>query len=143
MSLFAQRFAAAVETLIGEGPVKQRLAAAYSQHLADLTDANLPPALRPEFDLLQAAVTRVAPVGAETRVRASVQKMSPQEAAGHAATIVKLYVELISGDRAEPLKVLTPSRKPPRYLTAPAASAAEGVLRARAAPAEVQAKTGA
>jgi hypothetical protein len=62
-------------------------------------------------------MTRIAPVGNETRVRASVQKMSPDEAAGHAATIVRLYVELMNGiERAEPLKVVTPTRKPPRYL---------------------------
>lgn len=118
MSLFEQRFAAAVETLIGEGPVKQRLAAAYSLHLADLTDADLPSGLRRDFGDLQSAMTRVAPAGYETRVRASVQKMSAKDAAAHAATIVKLYVELMSGlDRAEPLKVVPPARKPPRYLT--------------------------
>ncbi len=115
---FAQRFAAAVETLIGDGPVKQRLANAYGQHLAELTEANLPTGLRKEFAELQAAVTKVAPAGTETRVRATVQKMSAAEAAGHAATIVKLYVELMNGlDRAEPLKVVTPPRKAPRYLT--------------------------
>ena len=44
--------------------------------------------------------------------------MSSKEAAAHAATIVRLYVELMSGvDRAEPLKVVPPARKPPRYLT--------------------------
>jgi hypothetical protein len=44
--------------------------------------------------------------------------MSAQEAAGHAATIVKLYVELMTGvERAEPLKVVAPPRKPPRFLT--------------------------
>ena len=76
------------------------------------------PALRREFGELQAAMSRVAPVGNETRVRASVQKMSPHEAAGHAATIVKLYVELMNGvERAEPLKVVAPPRKPPRFLT--------------------------
>jgi hypothetical protein len=116
--LFAQRFAEAVQALIGDGPVKQRLATAYSSHLADLTEAELPPALRREFGELQAAMNRVAPVGNETRVRASVQKMSPNDAAGHAATIVKLYVELIIGvERAEPLKVVTPPRKTPRFLT--------------------------
>ena len=119
MSPFAQRFAEAVHVLIGDGPVKQRLASAYALHLADLADAEFPIALRRELGELQAAMTRVAPVGNETRVRASVQKMSPDEAAGHAATIVKLYVELTSGvERAEPLKVVaTPPRKPPRYLT--------------------------
>jgi hypothetical protein len=119
VSPFAQRFAEAVNVLIGDGPVKQRLASAYALHLADLVDAEFPVALRRELAELQAAITRVAPVGNETRVRASVQKMSPDEAAGHAATIVKLYVELMSGvERAEPLKVVvTPPRKPPRYLT--------------------------
>ena len=113
-----QRFAAAVETLIGEGPVKQRLANAYSAYLADVAESNLPPGLRREFAELQAAINRVAPVGSETRVRASVQKMSSREAAAHAATIVKLYVALMIGlDRAEPLKVVAPPRKPPRYLT--------------------------
>ena len=63
-------------------------------------------------------ITRVAPVGHETRVRASVQKMSQSEALGHAATIVKLYVALAGGlERAEPLKVVAPPRKAPRYLT--------------------------
>jgi hypothetical protein len=115
---FAQRFLAAVETLVGDGPVKQRLASAYAEHLADLTDADLPPALRREFGDLQAAITRVAPVGHETRIRASVQKMSPGEATQHAATIVKLYVDLVNGvERADPLKVLAPPRKAPRYLT--------------------------
>jgi hypothetical protein len=118
VSPFAQRFAEAVQALIGDGPVKQRLATAYSSHLADLTDAELPAALRREFGELQAALSRVAPVGNESRVRASVQKMSPSDAVGHAATIVKLYVELMNGvERAEPLKVVAPSRKPPRFLT--------------------------
>jgi hypothetical protein len=118
VSPFAQRFAEAVQALIGDGPVKQRLALAYSSHLADLPEADLPAALRRDFAELQAAMSRVAPVGSETRVRASVQKMSPDEAAGHAATIVKLYVELMnSAERAEPLKIVTPSRKPPRFLT--------------------------
>jgi len=113
-----QRFAAAVETLVGDGPVKQRLANAYSVHLADIAEANLPPGLRREFGELQAAINRVAPAGSESRVRASVQKMSSAEAAGHAATIVKLYVELMNGlERAEPLKVVAQPRKPPRYLT--------------------------
>ena len=118
VSSFAERFAAAVQVLIADGPIKQRLAAAYSQHLADLTDAELPPALRRDFAELQAAISRVAPAGHETRVRASVQKMSPREASDHAATILKLYVELVSGlERAEPLKVVPPPRKAPRYLS--------------------------
>ena len=115
---FAQRFAAAVHTLIGDGPIKQRLASAYSLHLTDLADADLPAGLRRDFADLQAALNRVKPAGSESRVRASVQKMSIAEATEHAATIVRLYVELLNGiERVEPLKVVPPPRKPPRYLT--------------------------
>ncbi|HVJ29662.1 MAG TPA: hypothetical protein VNA66_05075 [Gammaproteobacteria bacterium] len=116
MSLFAQRFAAAVQVLIADGPIKQRLAAAYSLHLAEITEADLPPPLRRDFADLHEAVSRVAPAGHETRVRASVQKMSATEASGHAGTIVKLYVELMNGlERAEPLKLVAPRK--PRYLS--------------------------
>lgn len=114
----AQRFAAAVQALIADGPIKQRLTNACGEHLADLTEADLPAALRHDFADLQAAVNRVEPAGSESRVRASVQKMAPAEAVGHAATIVKLYVELVNGlERAEPLKVVQPTRKAPQYLT--------------------------
>lgn len=120
MSPFAQRFAAAVDVLIGDGPVKQRLAAAYSLHLAELVENDLPPALQRDFGALQGAVSRVAPAGSESRVRASVRKMSPAEAAGHAATILKLYVALATElERAEPLKVVAAApRKEARFLTA-------------------------
>lgn len=118
MPPFAQRFAAAVHVLIGDGRVKQRLASAYSLHLAEIAEAELPPALQRDFAGLKAAVSRVAPAGNESRVRASVQKMSPAEAAGHAATILKLHVALASDlERAEPLKVVSAPRKEPRFHT--------------------------
>jgi hypothetical protein len=114
----AQSFAAAVQALIADGSIKQRLTSAYADHLAHLAEADLPAALRHDFADLQAAVNRVAPAGSESRVRASVQKMAAAEAVGHAATIVKLYVELVNGlERAEPLKVVPPPRKAPHYLT--------------------------
>jgi hypothetical protein len=104
--------------LIADGPIKQRLMSAYAEHLADLAETDLPAAVRDDFVDLRAAVSRVAPAGSESRVRASVQKMAPAEAVGHAATIVKIYVELVSGvERAEPLKVVPPPRKAPSYLT--------------------------
>lgn len=118
MSPLAQRLGDAVHVLVGDGPVKLRLVAAYQGQLHDLAEAEFPPGLRREFADLQAAMTRIAPVGSESRVRASVQKMSPDEAASHAAAIVKLYVELMNGvERAEPLKVVPPPKKPPRFLT--------------------------
>jgi hypothetical protein len=118
VSVYAQRFAAAVHALIADGPIKQRLVSAYSEHLADLAETDLPPAIQHDFGALHAAVTRVNPVGNESRVRASVQKMSSAEATGHAATILRLYVVLLGhAERAEPLKVVPAPRKTPRYLT--------------------------
>jgi hypothetical protein len=118
VSPIAERFAEAVQTLISDGPIKQRLANAYATHLNDLADAELPTGLRRDFGDLQAAMSRIAPVGNESRVRASVQKMSPDQAATHAATIVRLYVELMNSlERAEPLKIVPPpARKTPRFL---------------------------
>lgn len=118
MSPLADRFAEAVDALVSDGPIKQRLCRAYSDYLQGVDQGEFPTALRGPFADLEAALTRVAPVGRETRVRASVQKMSPGEAGEHAGTIVKLYVGLLLGqaERAEPLKVVT-SAKPPRYLT--------------------------
>lgn len=118
MSSIAQRFAEAVHVLIGDGPVKQRLATAYGKHLVDVAEAELPTGLRRDFADLQAAMTKIEPAGTESRARASAQKMAAAEAVGHAATIVRLYLELMNGlERAEPLKVVAPPRQPPRYLT--------------------------
>jgi hypothetical protein len=117
MPYLADRFAEAVRTLVSDGPIKQRLSRAYAENLEGLDHAELPAGLRREFGDLEAALSRIAPAGSETRVRASVQKMSPSEACDHASTIVKLYVELMGqAARAEPLKVVTTAKKTPRYL---------------------------
>ena len=60
MSPFAQRFAAAVHTLIGDGPVKQRLASAYSEFLADVAATDLPSALQRDFGGLAEVRRRIA-----------------------------------------------------------------------------------
>jgi hypothetical protein len=120
MSDFVARLHAAVLVLVGDGPVKHRLCQAYAEHLEDLDSGNVPGPFRPAFDELRAALQRVPPAGKESRVKASVQKMSPAEAALHASHIVHLYAQVGQfAERAEPLKVVstTPARAP-RYLSA-------------------------
>lgn len=121
MSQLAERFEAAVLKLVGDGPVKERLTHAYADHLEGVAETELPMALREPFAQLTAALHRLPPLGEENRVRANVRKMSPAEAAAHAAVIVKLYAGLTQQDeRAEPLKVVASTGKaPPRYLTRP------------------------
>jgi len=118
MSNIIERFEAAVEILIAEGPIKQRLTTAYSEHLEDLQEIELPIDGRDAFSDLHTALHRVPPVGQESAVKASVQKMSALEAGWHAKTIFMLYGELLAaGRRVEPLTVVesTPI-EPPRFL---------------------------
>ena len=120
MSHLAERFAEAVQTLVGDGPVKQRLIRAFGEHLGDLNGADLPPALRAGFSELQNALSRRVPAGTESRVQASVQKMSAAEAGDCAGTIVELYAALLGQlERAEPLKVVSSSRKTSRATRQP------------------------
>ena len=118
MPYLADRFEAAVSVLVGEGSIKQRLAAAYSEHLDDLEVSELPVGMRPAFSTLHNALHRVTPVGREASVSATVRKMSSEEARFHAGAIVMLFAELYrGGKRAEPLKVVA-SRdiSPPAFL---------------------------
>jgi hypothetical protein len=117
VSHLTERFAEAVQTLVGDGPVKQRLIRAFGEYLGDVGDADLPPALRQGFSELQTALSCRMPAGTESRVQATVQKMSAAEAGDHAGAIVQLYAALLGQlERAEPLKVVTSPKQPPRLL---------------------------
>lgn len=118
MAYYAERFEAAVKLLVSEGPVKQRLTQAYSDHLESLQDQDLPVSVRNAISELHATMHRVAPMGKETCVKATVQKMSPRQASEHAEAIVRIYVKLLTqGERSESLKVVdTKVKSPPRYL---------------------------
>jgi hypothetical protein len=118
MSHLAERFESASVALVGDGPIKHRLTEAYLRFLDGIEAQELPSAIRGEFGALRTALHRVSPVGKETAVRASVQKMSFAEAARHAAVIIKLYAEMARHcERGEPLKIIAPSGKAPaRFL---------------------------
>ena len=112
MPYLAERFEAAVSALVSEGSVKDRLAAAYSDHLDDLESKELPEALRSRFESLHLALHAVTPVGKEHCVRATIRKMSRIQAGDHARTILSLYTELTArGERSDPLKVVNGQSK--------------------------------
>jgi hypothetical protein len=119
MSYLAERFYAAVTALVSDGPIKDRLAAAYVENLDDLEDTEFPADLRQAFADLQGALHTERPVGREPCVRATVRKLSATQARAHAGAIVVLYSELVRhGQRAEPLRVVpTGSVKAPKYLS--------------------------
>lgn len=120
MSDIATRFEAAVDVLIGDGPVKQRLIRACSDHLDGIVANRLPEEARLLFDALQSALHAVTPVGRESPIQASVQKMSPVQASQHARTILQLHRLLQPGRRADHLKVVESAPEieslPPQFL---------------------------
>ena len=117
MQHLANRFEAAVRDLVGDGPIKQRLALAFGRHLEELVIPDLPEPLRGQFAALHDALHSAEPIGREGRLNVSVRKMSFAEAAAHAETIVELYAEILrNSDRLEPLKVVHTDEKMPRYV---------------------------
>ena len=119
MPYLAERFEAAVSALVAEGSVKDRLSAAYLEHLDDLETSELPQGLRTKFDDLHTALHEVRPIGREPCIKATIRKMSRLQAGNHARTIVSIYAELVCrGERAEPLKVVNGKRKKaPRFVS--------------------------
>jgi hypothetical protein len=121
MSQIAERFESAVDALVADGPVKNRLVTAYVDYLQDLQHVDLPIAGKRQFSELHAALHRAQAVGKIDCVRASVQKMSADEAGRLARIIVRLYIELLAmeqGARAQPEKALRVAEDlPPRFLS--------------------------
>ncbi len=81
----------ATVTLTQGGAIKDRLADAYAEHLIQIDSEDLPEHLRSEFDALCSAMRRERPQPRESAIRASVRKMSHEEAARHAAVVVKTF----------------------------------------------------
>jgi hypothetical protein len=112
-------FLAAVETLIGDGSVKQRLARAFELHLTGVDLSELPPSVRKDYDVLHTALHTAAPIGPQSRVSATVQKMSSADATGHALTILSIHMRLEErAERSEPLRVTEPLQFAERAIAA-------------------------
>jgi len=119
MSYLSERFKVAIFALVGEGPIKQRLAEAYIEHLGDLDSEEFPSDLRQDFMALHDALHYVRPGGKDSCIRASIRKMSAMEADIHAEMIVRIYSELLRNDRVnDPLSIVSKKdNKPlPRFL---------------------------
>jgi hypothetical protein len=84
------RLEAAVLSLTGQGPIKDRLSAAYCTYLQDISEADLP-ALGAEFGQMIQALHRAEVLPGDDVVRASVRKLSNQEACSYAELLVRLY----------------------------------------------------
>ncbi len=95
MCQFTDRFYAAVRTLAGDGSLKQRLLAAYTNNLETLPKSGMPESIREGLERLQKSMCSATPIGREYVAAASIRKMSAAEAAQHAASIVAMFSELV------------------------------------------------
>jgi hypothetical protein len=84
-----------------DGPIKDRLAEAYSSHLVALDAEQLPESMREQFGALCAAMHREHPQTRESPVRASVRKMSTIEASEYAALVVRLFGAMARAEVAQ------------------------------------------
>lgn len=103
MCQISDRLFSAARTLIGDGPIKQRLVAAWLEHLEALREDEIPEPIRQKFLSLRQALTAVAPTNGESAVQASVRKMSPLDAQRYATSILLMIAEMVrirgSGER--------------------------------------------
>lgn len=104
MPYHVDRFYAAVSVLAGHGHIKQRLIKAYEENLGSIGEDELPISLKQAFADLKHQMNRVAPLNGEGPICASVRKMSVDEAAECAVSVVSLYGEIARlGDSGQDL----------------------------------------
>jgi hypothetical protein len=83
-----------------EGSIKDRLAAAYASHLLEVDADDLPDDVREAFAAMCEAMHRERPLPRESVIRASVRKMSNEEAGQHAALVVRAFASLARAEVA-------------------------------------------
>ncbi len=91
MSTTWEQLEGAALSLARSGAIKDRLADAYRNHLAQVNVEELPEALRAPFRACHEALTRERPLQGEDAVRATVRKLSSGEADELACSVVRLY----------------------------------------------------
>jgi hypothetical protein len=100
MSTAWEQLEGAALSLARSGPIKERLTDAYRNHLALVNAEELPDALRAEFRACHDALTRERPLRGEDAVRATVRKMSNQQADDVACNVVRLFAALAREEMA-------------------------------------------
>ena len=101
-SALADQLEAAVTALATHGALKDRLSTAYCNHLEDIDLQDLPLEAQQDFAELSKAMHAAHALPGDSIVRASVRKLSNEEAHRYATLIVRLYgVEMLHQDQHE------------------------------------------
>ena len=107
-SSLTHKLETAVTILIGHGALKDRLALAYADCLEQLDEQDLPIEVQDEFAQMTQAMHRARALPGDNIVRASIRKLSNEEAQRYAALVVRMY-GLRMADQAA---IRTPVRAP-------------------------------
>ena len=93
-----EKFQSATLSLARSGAIKDRLTDAYRNYLARVAEDELPKELREDFRALGSSLTRERPVlRGEDAFRATIRKMSNEEADRLASAIVMLFASIPRG----------------------------------------------
>jgi hypothetical protein len=85
------RLEAAALSMTGPGSIKDRLLDAYCSHLEEVQQSDLPGELGAEFAQMTEALHRAPALPGDDVVKASVRKLSNEEARRYAELVVRLY----------------------------------------------------
>ena len=92
MSTAWEKFQSATLSLVRCGTIKERLDDAYRNHLAFVLEDDVPKESRDDLRRLHVAIRREQPISrTEDCVRATIRKLSNEEAAAIAATVVRIF----------------------------------------------------
>jgi hypothetical protein len=94
MSRFYDRLESATLLLSGGGSIKDRLNGAWRQYLASVEMDDVPRELRLQFLQLSSDMQRERPLRGEDAVRATIRKMSHEDAERQATLIVRMFCKL-------------------------------------------------
>jgi hypothetical protein len=128
-SALSAQLEAAVLALVGHGALKDRLCAAYRDHLDDIREQDLPEEVQRDFSAMSRAMHAARALPGDSVVRASVRKFSNEQAQAFAALIVRTYVLRAQSLVATPVgaaRLANPARDVPPLPALPALLALEG-----------------
>jgi hypothetical protein len=95
MSTAWERFQGATLSLARSGSIKDRLIEAYRNYLADISEDELPREIHEEFRDVSLSLTREPPLlRGEDAVRATIRKMSNEEADRLAGLVVRMFAAI-------------------------------------------------
>jgi hypothetical protein len=85
------RLEAAALSLSGPGHIKDRLFGAYCRYLEDIQESDVPGELAPEYGDMIRALHRASALPGDDVVKASVRKLSNDQACRYAELVIRMY----------------------------------------------------